>query len=114
MPLFDMIQEALTPTVDESALEMHQNDMMEEDLAAMEALGGFGELPLVEPVEHRSLSALEAMRVMESMADVRGTNIPEYHDIIHAALEANLPTGEPEYDPTAELEEIANSLSGWY
>lgn len=112
MPLFDMIQEALTPTVDESALEMHQNDMMEEDLAAMEALGGFGELPLVEPVEHRSLSALEAMRVMESMADVRGTNIPEYHDIIHAALEANLPTGEPEYDPTAELEEIANSLAG--
>lgn len=109
MALMDMIHEVLTP-----AQEQHQDETQTpEYIAAMESLTDYHELPTPEPVEIRAINPLDALAAIEAHMEMRdGPAEPAYYDALHAALEANLPTEAPPYDPTAELEEIAQSLAG--
>lgn len=113
MPLFDMIKEALTPQIDESAMEMMERDSSAEDRAAMEALGGLGEIPETPVVEDRLIGAMEALQTIERHMEFHPEEVePSHIEALHRALEANLPTEPPAYDPTSELEEIEQTLAG--
>lgn len=116
MALFDMIHQAMTPSLDENLVHDHESDLNEEDKLALESLGlndhsyddtndGNKSIP------NRRLDAMEALSNIEAHKNLMNEPDP-FYETLHKALEANLPTDVPPYDPTAELEEIEQSLSG--
>lgn len=110
MSLMDLIHQAMQPEPDPTAAQESATTL--EDQMAMEALTDHVELPDVKPVEIREVDALEALRAIESHMEITKSVETPYYEALHEALEANLPTEEPPYDPTAELEEINQTLAG--
>lgn len=110
MGLMDLIHQAMQPEPDPTAAQESTTTL--EDQMAMEALTDHVDLPNVEPVEIREVDALEALRAIESHMEITKPAETPYYEALHDALEANLPTEEPPYDPTAELEEINQTLAG--
>ena len=114
MALFDMIHQAMTPSVDQNMVEDHERDLSEEDRLAIESLGlneSSYENNQTEPIPNRALDAMEALNNIEAHKNLMNEPDP-FYETLHRSLEANLPTDVPPYDPTAELEEIEQSLSG--
>jgi hypothetical protein len=118
MALLDMIKQSITDKATDDALEMYQRDSHMADMAAMESMGGFDLPPLREeilPDEWHSMSAMEALMAMESHYQLKGEQMPLPKDtatLIHESLECDLPEGAPPYDPSAELEDLAQTLAG--
>lgn len=110
MALMDMIKQSLedAPAI-RVAVESHQNETMHEDLATMEAIGVMDS----EVVESHAINAMDALRAMESHIAMKAP-IPTGRTPadIAAAIEESLPTEAPEYDPTKELDDIAQTLAG--
>ena len=115
MALFDMIHEAMTPSLNENLVHDHESDLNEEDRRALESLGlndhSYDNGNHFEPIANRRLDAMEALSNIEAHKSLLNEPDP-FYETLHKALEANLPTDVPPYDPTAELEEIEQSLSG--
>lgn len=116
MALLDMIHDAMKPQVSPEIVKDHERDLSSGDRLAIESLGGLGELPKTEepaPVEDYLMDASDALRAIESHMEMdQAPNEVPYFEALHEALEANLPTETPPYDPTAELEEIEQTLAG--
>lgn len=113
MALLDMIRQSLEekPAVT-AAVESHTAETMHEDKMAMEAIGITDTNVTAEPTV-RAMSAMDALRAMESHMELQDST---YHKRtpadIAAAIEESLPDEPPEYDPTKELDDIAESLAG--
>ena len=117
MALLDMIKNSLAESeAVKKAVESHTRESLHEDLSAMEHMG-MDFTPAQEP-NFIPTSAMDVLKAVEShlnmIADTTNESNADNSKVheIAKAIEESLPTDAPAYDPSEELEDIANVLAG--
>lgn len=114
MALLDMIQSSLAESAaTKKAVESHQRESLHDDLSAMESMG-MDFTPAQQESNFIPANAMDVLKAVEShlgMLEEQPAKSLKIHGIA-AAIEESLPSEAPAYDPTEELDDIANTLAG--
>ena len=114
MALLDMIKESLADPEVDAAVENEQFQDIKEDKEALESFGmDFN--PTEKDYERIPVDANDALAAVEAhlgmLADDESAE-EHYPSQLAKAIEESLPSEAPAYDPTEELDDIANVLAG--
>lgn len=111
MGLLDMIHDTLKEDKMDSGMEsMIQRAEAMDTHSAIESMGGIGSMPTVG---YQIYSPQQFLDAFESQQALKNEDPDEdAMEAIASALEETLPDQEPPYDPTEDLDDVINTLSG--